>query len=335
MNAQTTIPANFANGCGLAHRSFRDNPRCIAMMTDLLGSPMIGTFNLQASPADVRAVRGMAPTRMLTVGDDTAICHLCGLTNGDGDEWPVFMYQWTNAKLPNRRPPAATIELISRAPIPDSFRTGDLRLAVYRPFTADERNAWVRQQRYWFQTFPWGPASCRGRKNADSALQWHTIAPHVEWSGLTVLDIGGNAGYHCFEAAKRGAVVTLVEVPSALSVARNIGNHIECQDIRYLATDPGDEFDVILYLSVHHQLDGTYKTLPDTIARLKSRCRKLFVELIDPVEGARGVHRVQTDYSLSDVNEIMGGNPLLTYRHNVRGVRHIWAVVGDIGRRAA
>ena len=151
-------------------------------------------------------------------------------------------------------------------------------------------------------------------------MVWNTIRDHALWGGRTVLDIGCANGAHCFLASKAGAQVVGFEpdVP-AREKARFINDHIEMQDVAFVGTDPGGRFDVILYLSVHHQWDEGYSRLRERIQELRERARgALFVELIVP--------DLKQTRDPKWIDAQLGGETLLQYKHKVRRVRRIYKV---------
>jgi len=181
----------------------------------------------------------------------------------------------------------------------------------------DEQIAQWARGKYWFQSFPWCPV-----QRADSAFVWNTLAPHVAWPGKTALDIGCNYGYHCFAAAKAGAVATGFDTdPRSIEMATTIRDHIELQDVRFVTIRPEETFDVVLYLSVQHQFDPDYSRLEESVGALRHQAREtVFVELIvPPLEGRR---------TQRDIEAALQGEMLAIYRHRVRGTRAIYKVNG-------
>lgn len=208
------------------------------------------------------------------------------------------------------------VEVISKQPIPDIMKEGGIALLPLERWSDDKVKAWADKQ-YWFQTFLFSP-----KVRADSNFVWKKIN-RIDWNGLSVIDIGAHYGYFSFEASKCGAIVLGVETNrKSLKVAETIRDHIVQQNVNFVHEDPGGCFDVVLFLSVFHQIDQTYRSLPYEISKLKSRANKyLFVELIMPPMFPR-------DYKMSEkeIDTIVGGQILARYKHNVRGERKVYMV---------
>lgn len=285
------------DGCGRAHELSN-----IAQHDIFFNRRMVGTFNIKLNTDAVLD----DPSR----GDNDNWYWLVRIDNGV-DMAYGWVYRWRGSKMPNH-----ILEVVSRGQMPDSFNVGDLNVMVLHKWGRGEIARWVSQQ-YWFQTFPWSPT------RADSALMRDVIRPACKWSGRTVLDVGAHYGYHSFWAAAAGASVVGFEpeAPSRCN-AITIDRHIEHQGVEFVDSDPGGRFDVIMYLSVHHQIDPLYKHLRATIAGYAARCEDLFVELILPST----LPEFGGGQSDADVDATVGGTPLITYRHAVRGVRRIYHV---------
>lgn len=221
--------------------------------------------------------------------------------------------------------PITTIEVISRRSLPESFKTGPLTVEVFHKLSPVEIATWAADQ-YWFQTFPWTPRRKDGQRTADSAMLWNTIVDQCLWRDRNVLDIGTHYGYHAIQASRAGATVIGMDVDKmALDNARVIDRYIEQEGIEYVAADPGGRFDIILYLSVHHQIDESYKKLAETILGYRRRCEDLFVELILP-SSCKQFGRGMSD---DDVDRLVGGLVLTTYKHPIRGFRRVYHVKGE------
>jgi len=223
--------------------------------------------------------------------------------------WAV---KWTNGGQSKR-----IFELLTKRPISDDFKSGSFIVCVLERWSEPVISEWAKS-RYWWQTFSWSPV-----RNADSERLWNIINI-FDWSGLSVLDIGSHYGYHAFRASKLGAYVLGVETnDTTRETAKVINEHIEMQDVQFIKSDPGENYDVILYLSVHHQIDPTYKLLACTIDKLKTRCKSLLVEVILPPHFGK-------DLTESDIDLIIGGKTLLKYQHNVRGIRKVYLCEGSL-----
>jgi 2-polyprenyl-3-methyl-5-hydroxy-6-metoxy-1,4-benzoquinol methylase len=196
------------------------------------------------------------------------------------------------------------------------LKTDDLIILIHQKWTQREIDIWARDK-YWFQGFSFLP-----KQRADSELVWRTIN-QVNWSGLTVLDVGCHYGYMSFKASEVGArVIGMDTNEQSLQMARTIQRHVIQQDVKFTRQIPRLEtrFDVVLYLSVHQQVDPTYTVLSARIGELKKRARlHLFVELILPPMFPK--NRTMTE---KEIDNIVGGKKLLTYKHKVRGTRNIY-----------
>lgn len=234
------------------------------------------------------------------------------LWNGIASFWLIKIngthYGWV-FRSPTTEMDNRVWEVISKNRLPDSMREGEMSIEVLEKWNDEEIAKWTgwNWRNQWHQSFPW-----TRRESADSQLVWDTIAPHAEWSGATVMDFGCNWGFHCFQAAKAGADVVGVE--KVTKCARDINDHIEMQDVQFVEKDPGGSFDIIIYTSVHHQIDETYERLAECLDAYRARCKTLFVELIrPPMFGTEE----RLEAAVSDATH------LLTYKHRIRGVRSI------------
>ena len=215
--------------------------------------------------------------------------------------------------------PKDMLEIVSRGLLPEGLRHGELEIDILPAWTEEEVRTWTKDQ-YWFQGFPWAPV-----QRADSSRVWRCIQPVCSWSNRTVLDIGTHYGFFALRAAQAGASVLGMDIDSqCIRTARLIDDHIEQQGVAFQTEDPGGPFDVILYLSVHHQIDPTYNGLQAKVKNLSSRCQDLFVELILP----HSQRRFGAGRTAVEVDVLVGGQVLDTYRHRVRGERRIWHVPG-------
>jgi 2-polyprenyl-3-methyl-5-hydroxy-6-metoxy-1,4-benzoquinol methylase len=264
--------------------------------------PMFSTFNVRT---DTDLDMTMA----------TAMDHPEG---GVSNLWLVKIneehYAWAY-RSPNTKQSLRTWELVSKRPLPDSLKTGELRLKVLEKYNEDQIQKWVNKHwtHSWHQSFDWA-----GRKSADSQLLWDTMEPHADWSGSLVMDFGTGWGYHAQKASHAGASVVGVELDT--TIAREVNDNIEMQDVRFVKKDPGGLFDVIIYTSVHHQLDPKYERLAACLDSYRARCSTLFVELIRPP-------MFGTEERLKSA--VNAATHLLTYKHNIRGMRSVYKFNGN------
>lgn len=96
------------------------------------------------------------------------------------------------------------------------------------------------------------------------AFKWNEIAPHLpeDLRGWTALDIGCNAGFYSFELARRGALVTGIDVEplflnQARWAAREYGleeavsfEHMQVYDI----ASRNERYDLVLFMGVFYHL---------------------------------------------------------------------------------
>lgn len=267
---------------------------------------MVGTFNVECDGD----IRDCPPTIEL---DNGHRYWLLKLRKGDESAY-AWASHWKGSERPRR-----IWELISKAPLSEVFRQDGFALEYLERWPLEKIQEWAAGQ-YWYQTFPWSL-----EQKADSACVWDAINA-IDWSGLSVLDIGGNAGFHCFEASKRGAQAICFEPSDATRLqGQTINDHIEMQDVQFVGDNPSGTFDVVLYLSVHHQRDSRYEWLANQIADLRARAHKyLFVEL--HVEACAGDFPVDPVMSEAEIERILGGITLLRYKHRLRGTRRIFCI---------
>lgn len=301
----------YVNGCGQAHAYCEQH-------TPFFNRPMLGTFNVRLNENFVDD--SIIPARSGGVHR----YYMARLTKGNVGFYG-WIYRWEGSMMGRTHRTKNVVEIVSRRQIGDEFKTGKIDVAIFPRWPDEKIKAWAADQ-YWFQTFPWTPKRKDGVITADSGLVWETIRPACKWSGKRVLDIGTHYGYHALRAASEGSLVVGFEPEDdSRRTAEIIDRHIEQQGVEYVAADPGGRFDAILYLSVHHQIDPAYDGLAEMIKSLSARCGDLFVELILP----ESFRQFGGGKSNSAVDALVGGVPLLTYKHNVRGHRRIYHVGGE------
>lgn len=208
------------------------------------------------------------------------------------------------------------LEVLIKQLLPDYLKSQDLEITLPIKWTEHQIKVWAKDK-YWFQGFNFAPV-----QRADSDLVWKTIDV-INWEKRRVLDWGCHYGYMSFEASKKGAIVTGIDKNiQSLQMAKTIRNHIIQQDVYFSTNLERKVYDVILYLSVHHQRDADYSNLKDTIELLKKMSLKhIFIELLLPPTFPKD--RKMTE---QQINEIVGGKVLLQYKHEVRGVRNIYHI---------
>lgn len=286
-----TVLGHYVSGMGLAHQHEE-------VYRHFFGCPMKATFNVKASIAITHFKPTMQPD------------HPDG---GKSSVWLVKVnghYAWAY-RSPNTRQAGTTWELVSKDLLPDELKEGELELEVLDRWSDAEVQAWIAKSyvNKWHQTFDWSPSGY-----ADSPKLWDAIEPHACWSESSVLDVGCGWGVHSIKASKLGARVTAVD--PMIGNAIDVNDHIEMSDVSFRqGKDPGGDYDIILYLSVHHQPDPTYAKLEETLAGFRERASVVFVELImPPMFGTPALVEAAT----KDADE------LLRYKHNIRGTRALY-----------
>jgi len=296
----------YTAGSGKAAINLRGD-RKRAEQRRLFGCPMIGTFNV-ALPRGER-IRGEP---FMSCGPDRY--WLVRLRRGDREVY-AYAVRWEGSRQRQDR-----LELMSRHPIPDCFKEGELEVTVYERWSPEEIERWqagLGNGTKWQGHSFWQP------QRSDSALVWSCLEQGQDYEDKTVLDIGCNAGYFSFRAAHRGAVVQGTDKNGGiLELARTIQHHIEMTDVTFQRGTSADfldrHYDYIFYLSVHHQFDPSYKHLGATLKALRPHCDTLFVELINPpLDGG---------LTKETVAIICGGQELAYYKHRVRCMRSLYVL---------
>jgi len=293
----SSIKGRYVNGVGKAHK-------CCKLHKEIFNCIMHGTFNIRLETK--QHIDYFTPS---IVTKKSAYWFVKILK--DGQEyfgWAVRDHKSRQIKT--------VLEVLTKRLLPNHLKEGILTIEILEKWDEGCIEEWASKM-YWFQSFPFSP-----QKRADSKFVWDTIN-RINWERKSVLDIGSHYGYFSFEASKLGAKVIGFE-PNKKSnkAAKTIRDKIIQQDINFVEEDPGGEFDVILYLSVHHQPDPIYENLEQKMYELKSRANQhLFVELILPPHFPKGGK--MTD---KEIDKIVGGEILATYKHKVRGTRRIYHI---------
>jgi SAM-dependent methyltransferase len=270
----------------------------------MFNCPMVGTFNIRVQE------KGIDGAKRARFDHFRNIRYYLVKLNHDHYGWAV---RWACSRMPE-----TVLEVISRRPLPESLKEGEIEVEVLERWDEKRIREWVEPLTF-YQTFAeWLPMH---KWRADSDLLWKKIKG-LEWRGADVLDIGCNFGYFSFMAAEAGAtVVGYDKNPNVIKTARTINDHIEMQDVRFTAEAEGGEFHIILYLSVHHQIDPAYGGLGEMIEALKKRARWIvFEDIVPPLKGElteEGIDKILNSAML-----------LLRYRHKVRRMRKVWLIQG-------
>jgi len=288
--------------------------KCCAVHSQVFNTKMYGTFNIEIPGFKI-------------------MNHAASLFYPNGDNWQkrywfVKMshkqvgtcFGWAiRDKTSKQR--INTLEVLTKRMLPDSMKEGEIIVELPRKWSHYDIEDWVRDK-YWFQGFDFAPV-----KRADSKSLWCTIDA-IDWAGLDVLDYGCHYGYMSFEASKKGACVLGIDNnKDSLSMAETIRDHIVHQDVTFMNRKllGKKSFDVVLYLSVHHQIDPNYKRLSQAIKEFKDVARKyIFLELIVPpmFPKDRGMTEQDIDFMIAS----LGGFALRKYKHNVRGQRKVYMI---------
>jgi tRNA (mo5U34)-methyltransferase len=163
--------------------------------------------------------------------------------------------------------------------------------------------------------------------------KWNVLAPHLppRLDGWTVLDVGCNAGFYSVELARRGAVVTGIDVDrhyldQAQWAAREFGVEdrltLRCMQVYDLARSD-ETFDLVLFLGVLYHL--RYPTLGLDIVARRARRMLVFQTL---TTGDMEVQRDSGDRGLDDRSALREpGWPTLAFiEHRLAGDPTNWWV---------
>jgi len=295
---ENIVQGHYLIGCGKAHN-------CCSAHDEIFNHRMLGTFNILMEEKFIVDFKPSAKS-------EKAAYWFVELEK-DG----IYCYGWAVRDfLSHQR--TNILEILTKELIPSSFKEGNINIRILERWNKRLIKKWAADQ-YWFQGFPFSPI-----KKADSKFLWDTI-DIIDWAGCSVLDIGCHYGYFSFKSSKAGANVVGFDIDrKVLEVAEVIRDKIAHQGIPFVRADPGGNFDIILYLSVHHQPDPEYRLLKEKITELKSRADKhLFVELILPPMFPKN----NAEMDEKGIDKIVGGEILATYKHRVRGMRRVYHVV--------
>jgi SAM-dependent methyltransferase len=263
---------------------------------------MVGTFNIKLSDqVDIKAFKSTFETE----SNSYWFVKIC--------KGSIVKYGWA-VRPKNSSQKNNVLEVLTKERLHDTFKEGTLEVTVLEKWSQSCIDNWSKNQ-YWFQSFPFAKV-----KKADSQWVWEHINK-VNWSGQTVLDIGCHYGFFSFKASELGARVLGVDInTTSLEKANIIQEHIIHQDVEFGREVPQTQFDVVLYLSVHHQIDSEYKSLERHLKILREVAKKhIFVELIMPP-----MFPQKNEMTETEIDTIVGGEILARYKHKVRGDRKIY-----------
>lgn len=173
------------------------------------------------------------------------------------------------------------------------------------------------------------------------AFKWQQLAPHLPESleGWKVLDIGCNAGFYSFELARRGAIVTGIDLdPHYLAQARWARKQFEMEDrVKFEQMQVYDlahideTFDLVLFMGVFYHL--RYPMLALDILAQKVKRLLVFQTLTMPGE------QVCEDTSDREINDrevfTQPGWPKMAFiEHQFSGDPTNWWVANHAGVEA-
>ena len=159
--------------------------------------------------------------------------------------------------------------------------------------TAGSTRAEIRELGPWFHNLhlPDGEQTAPGHSYGDfPAFKWRQIAPYIpqDLHGQTVLDIGCNAGFYSFELARRGAMVTAIDIdPHYLDQARwaarqfGLEDRVSFRQMQvYELTELAGQFDLVWLMGVLYHL--RHPLLALDIVRRKARDRLVLQTMTMP-----------------------------------------------------
>lgn len=294
-------------GSGQAHKHCEPH-------RDVFNCPMVGTYNVEIEDREFPAGGLLFYEPTITENNGQWKYWLVKLTV---EKTHVVEYAWA-FKWDGSRQAPNVLELLSKQPISEEFRKGPFTIEVLQPWSELDRTRatsnWFPHS--WHQTFHWGP------KKVNSSENWSRFNKHVNWEGAAVLDIGCNYGFYSFAASGEGArVVGWDSDPLCVERAAMINDHIEMQDVVFCcrhAQSMDFRGDVILYLSVHHQLDSEYDALLSYVNLMRCSVKQCVIAefILPPMFGtAKVMERLDNEHH---------GEILAEYDHSVRGRRRIY-----------
>jgi tRNA (mo5U34)-methyltransferase len=149
--------------------------------------------------------------------------------------------------------------------------------------TAERRRAMVSRLAPWFHNLrlPDGVQTAPEHFLGDfPSYKWAALAPYLpeRLDGWSALDIGCNAGFYCFELARRGARVRGIDVDphylrQARWAARELGfaDRVEFRQMQvYELAGTEEQFDLVLFMGVFYHLRYPLLGL-DVVARCTRR----------------------------------------------------------------
>lgn len=168
---------------------------------------------------------------------------------------------------------------------------------------------------------------------------WRQVEPAFpeDMRGMTVLDIGCNAGFYSLKLHERGARVTGIEhdphyLEQARFAARELGADVEYHQLDvYDVEKLGRRFDFVLFMGVFYHLRHPLLAL-ERVARLVDR--KLIFQTM--LRGSMEVHPTAADYPISErrIFEEPGFPAMYFIEHEYAGDPTNWWVPNRAGMEA-
>jgi tRNA (mo5U34)-methyltransferase len=174
------------------------------------------------------------------------------------------------------------------------------------------------------------------------AFKWRELAPHLpaDLTGWTVLDLGCNAGYYCFELARRGAQVTGIDTEplflrQAEWAAREFGLEAQVafrrQQVYDLARLP-ERYDLVLFMGLFYHL--RYPLLALDLVAEKVRRLLVFQTLEMPGEEVDAETAVDRDVMDREAFRTPGWPKMAFIEHRFAGDPTNWWVPNHAGVEA-
>jgi hypothetical protein len=319
-----SFQGHIAAGCGSAAAYLTSRPDALAARSAAAGVDLFpGTLNLRVDDVDA-AVAALGAPDFLTDRDNKRLGPLqwWAVALGCGTEWAAGFV------VRHGRTRTRYVEAMASGRLRDmGWQDGD-EVTVERA----NRERGVRRvvalaafiNHRWWAPFDWLPAEARPhRRLADSDLIWEHMDAD-DFRGASVLDFGCHEGYHAFRALRAGAASALGvdKTERVVTIARAINAHIERSAAEFLVANSLDglpDADVVMSLSVWHQIDPTYERLGEHIAALRAKAgRCVYLDLIaPPLEGDRDTDAIV---------EGAGGAVVWHRRHPVRCSRTLYRI---------
>lgn len=298
------VKGRYINGIGKASK-VAQTPERKALLSRLFGCPLWGTFNM-LTEEDTSSVPP-------TLQEGIHRFNFLRISLPDGSSRYGWSYRWTGSRQRGN-----ILEVYTKSLLPSEYKNQPLVIEFFPRWTHEQIRKW-QAGKYWFQGFEWLPT-----QRAESGKLWEYLGQE-DYSQKTVLDFGTHYGYFAFQASKQGGLVEAIDQdPEHIDMALTINHHIEQQDVQFFVgnTLPFKHYDFIFELSVYHWIDRSYQHLAEHIEELKKRCRTLYLELINPP--------LEKGLKQAVVDQIVGGEKLLHYRHKVRRTRTLYKLKGNL-----